>query len=263
MSSYLSAGDSGRLGTEWSVQNARRNALQRYYGVANDGEKLDFDSALIMMGIDDEVVLDKIEFNVLGFDKKYGGDLLEWSSSAWSDNTPDDRLFQGSGKDLFTNIDFNNGTYKVLDERSMTEDLGMDWSGGKPYDVLEVKNNRINFYDFVFAGTDDGSQKNVVFNLNELTSARWGINKYNIREVNTDLAYQDKIEGDYESSLAHDTLRIIKASIPSWMTASIAKELSKYEEGTDEYNKKFIELAFELMDQEGYMKGNELPDPQA
>ena len=265
MSSYLSSGDSGTLGTEWSVQNARRNNLSRLYGTVPDNEngKIDFQSSLVMMGVDDEVVLDKLEFNVLGFDKRYDGDLLDWNSSAWSSGSIDDRLFQASGHDLFTNIDLENGTFKVMDERTFTEELGFDWDeGGKPYDVLEITSNRINFYDFIFAGFGDGKQDQFVADLEEFSlNPRWGINNYVWREVNPDLAYAPE-SGDYESYLAHDTLRLIQESIPTWMTAKIANELADYEVGSDEYNKKFIELAFELMDQEGYLKGNEIEDPK-
>ena len=265
MYTSLKAGDSGSLGTEWEVQNSRRNQLARKFGFdGSDGSgKLDFDSALILMGVDDDVVLDKMNYSILGLEKTYGGDLLNWTDSAWSNDSYDDRLFQGSKQDLYTNIDFEKGTYSVMDERMMTEALGMDWSGGKPYDVLQMKNNKIDFYDFVFSGTpdrgsSDGSQKNVVFALNELTSARWGINNYTIREVNTNLATGTSEGQDYETMLANDTVSIIMSTIPQWMTKEIQEALKEYKPDSAEYTKKFLELAFKLMDQEGYLQGNEI-----
>ncbi|MBQ2643987.1 hypothetical protein IJG14_00260 [bacterium] len=260
MSSYLQSGDLGKLGTEWEVQNERRNQLSRRFGGGSLGNKMDFQSALVMMGVDDEAVLNKLEFNVLGTDKRYDGELLDWQRSAWSSNSVDDRLFQGSDMKLFTNVDLENGTWQVLDEQAFTETLGMDWSGGKPYDVLELQNNRIDFYDFVFAGTSDGSQKEITFDLNSLSNARWGINNYNIREVNTNLLGKGR-STDYESSLAQDTARIILENAQSWITPSIEQALSKYEYGSDEYYKALLEIAVDVMDNEGYLKGNDISSP--
>ncbi len=252
----VSVGQTGQLGNEWAIQNARRNNIERLYGT-----QIDLYSNLIMTGVDEDVVLDRMELEIEGLDETDKGDLLNWDQSLWSAGSADDRVFENDKQNLFTHTDLRGGTYTVMDEQSFTEKLGMDWSGGKPYDVFEIQNNNINFYDFVFAGTEDGNQENVVFNLNDLTEARWGINKYTIREVDTDKLNAGVTDGDYENELANDTLRIIKNSIPQWMNANIANKLSQYEEGSDDYNKKFIELAIEMMDQEGYTKGNEIESP--
>lgn len=252
----VSVGQTGQLGTEWQIQNSRRNSLERVYG-----SQVDLYSNLIMSGVDEEAVLDTIEHEIEGFNETDRGDLLSWNKSLWNSSSPDDRVFLNDKQNLFTHTDLRNGTYLVMDEQSFTEKLGMDWSGGKPYDVYEIRNNTINFYDFVFAGTADGNQENVTFNLNELTQARWGINQYTIREVDINKMTSEENSGDYESSLAHDTLRIIQQSIPQWMNNKIANALSEIEPGTKEYYNKFLEMAIELMDQEGYTKGNEITSP--
>lgn len=252
----VSVGQTGSLGREWAIQNSRRNNIERLYGT-----QIDLYSNLILTGVNDDKVIDKIELDIEGLTETDSGDLLNWDNSLWSAGSADDRVFQNDKQNLFTHTDLRKGTYEVMDEQSFTEALGMDWSGGKPYDVFEINNNTINFYDFVFAGTDDGNQENVIFNLNELTEARWGINRYTIREVDIDKMTSEKVVGDSESELAHDTLRIIQESIPQWMNANIQRQLSSYEVGTEEYNNKFIELAIEMMDQEGYTKGNEIDSP--
>lgn len=249
----VSVGQTGSLGNEWAVQNSRRNNIERMYGT-----QVDLYSSLIGTGVNEDKVLDRIELEIEGIDTTDSGRLLSWDKSLWSTKSADDRVFINDKQTLFTNTDFRKGTYKIMDERTYTENLGMDWSGGKPYDVYEVRNNTINFYDFVFAGTADGNQENAVFNLNELTQARWGINKYSIREVDLNKMHAEEDYSDTESRLAHDTLRVILNSIPQWMNENIQNQLSEYEPGSLEYNNKFIELAIELMDQEGYLKGNEI-----
>ena len=150
-----------------------------------------------------------------------------------------------------------------MDERTLTEDLGMDWSGGKPYDVLEIKNNNVNFYDFVFCGEKDGSQDSLNFQLNELTNARWGVNSYEIREVDTDLL-KSALNGfgtTAQSRLAYNTFQIMKDTLPGWATEEINAQLEGLEQDSDAYYEKFIELAIKTMDNEGYTKGNDIESP--
>lgn len=256
----IGSGESGVLGTEWQVQNRRRNALANLYG-GSDG-KLDLYSSMTLTGIDRDSSLDTIECSIVG-KREYEGTLLDWQSSAWSAGKTDDRLFQSSNYDLYTNVDLEKGTYKIMDEQTLTEDLGMDWSGGKPYDVLEIKNNNVNFYDFVFCGEKDGAQNSLAFQLNELTTARWGVNSYEIREVDTDLL-KSAVNGPgktNESKLAYNTFQIMKDALPNWATEEIKEQLAGLVEDSDEYYEKFIELAIKTMDNEGYTQGNTIDSP--
>lgn len=255
----IRSGETGVLGQEWQIQNGRRNALAKLYGTSST---LDLESSMSLTGVDKYSSLDSIEYSIVG-NRTYEGTLLDWQASAWSDGKVDDRLFQGSNYDLYTNVDLEKGTYKVMDERAMTEDLGMDWSGGKPYDVLEIKNNNVNFYDFVFCGEKDGDQENLAFQLNELTNAHWGINNYVIREVDTDLL-KSAVNGagnNAQSQLAYSTFQIMKDSLPGWATDEIKEALSELKPDSDEYYEKFIELAIKTMDNEGYTQGNTIDSP--
>lgn len=49
-----------------------------------------------------------------------------------------------------------------------------------------------------------------------------------------------------KSSSAAQTVEKIKATLPEWMITDIENELADYQEGTDEYNEKFIEKAYSL-----------------
>ncbi len=259
--SSIGVGETGSLGQEWQVQNRRRNAVAIAYG---SGSGLDIASSMTLLGTDKDASLDKIEYGILG-ERTYQGSLLDWSSSAWSAGKSDDRLFQASNYDLYTNVDFEKGTYKVMDERTLTEALGMDWSGGKPYDVLEIKNNNVNFYDFVFCGEKDGDQENLNFRLNDLTNAHWGVNSYVIREVDTDLlkAAVGGAGKTAQANLAYNTLKIMKESMPAWATDEIKEALVGLKEDSDEYYEKFIEYAIKVMDNEGYTQGNTIESPTA
>lgn len=250
-------GQTGTLGTEWAVQNSRRNRMEQIYN-----QQIDLYSNLILNGVDSDSVLNEVENNIKGFGQDSQGlDLLSWDDSTWNFDTPDDRVFVDSNQKYFTNVDLDGGTYEIMDEQSFTENLGMDWSNGKPYDVFDLKFNNIDFYDFVFAGTDDGSQANYEVNLSQFDNAKWGAGTYTIREVDTDLLDPNNKGTDKESQIAQDTLDIMKRTMHQWATDNIMSQLSQYKEGSTEYNTLFNQIVTEIMDNEGYQKGNEITDP--
>lgn len=260
MSSYLQPGTRGTLGTEWEVQNSRRNQVSRYYGLSGS-EKMDLQSFVELNGADEDIVLEQFDFNVLGFDKEADGQLLDWQKSAWSSDAPDDVLFQSAGHGYYTNIDMEKGTYVVYDEQSFTEELGMDWSGGKPYDILDITNNQINFNDFIFSGTSDGHQDELSVNMNDFQDTRWGVNSYNITEVDTKLALADEDKTKRESTQAHDSLKLMMTEADKWLTPKMKEELAQYVPDSKEYNRKLAEFAFQTFDNEGYLQGNEIKSP--
>lgn len=253
----VSIGQTGSLGSEWELQNSRRNRLERVYG-----QQIDLYSNLTMQGVNSDAVLDKIEMVIEGFDShSEPASLLSWDDSVYNVQNPDDRVFIDSEQKYFTNVDLDAGKYVVMDEQAFTEELGMDWSDGKPYDVFDKTLNNIDFYDFVFSGTSDGKQDNYVVNLRDFDNAKWGVGNYTIREVNKDLLSYDNLGTDTESALARDTLDIITRTMPQWTNNRIQNMLSNMEIGSRDYNQKFIDVATQLMDQEGYLQGNEIEDP--
>ncbi len=253
----VSVGQSGTLGSEWAIQNSRRNRMESIYH-----QQIDLYSNLILNGVDTGAVISDIEMDIEGIPKKGEDvDLLSWDNSTWNFDTPDDKVFIDSSQKFFTNIDLDAGTYKIMDEQTFTENLGFDWSNGKPYDVFDQKFNTIDFYDFIFAGEDDGRQNNYDIKLSDFNNAKWGAGTYTIREVDTDLLDPNTQPTDRETALAKDTLDIMKRTMSQWATPKIQEMLSKYEEGTPEYNKLFNAIVTQLFDNEGYKKGNELDDP--
>jgi hypothetical protein len=175
--STIGSGSSGQLGSIWEVQNNRRNSIAALYGGSSN---VSFSGYLSLTSSNKDMVLDEISTSIQIQSGDYDGQLLDWTASAWTDSSADDVLFQSSGTDFYTNIDFDTGTYSVIDEQTFSESLGMDWSGGKPYDMVNFCNNTVNFYDFVFSGTGDGTQDSVSLGLNELTNVKWGITTYNL-----------------------------------------------------------------------------------
>ncbi|MDD3236971.1 MAG: hypothetical protein PHV37_02600 [Candidatus Gastranaerophilales bacterium] len=248
----VQSGQTGDLGTEYDVQWNRYKKRARSMGYT------DFKSSLFCSGTDGNSVLQRIENHIEGDDTLGDGNnanLVSWDKYLQSESNKNDILFENKDDSLFTNIDFTKGQYAVYDEQGFTEKLGMSWENGKPYDVFEVNQNKINFYDFVFGGVSDGKQTDATFNLSECDNAKWGLQNYTIREVDT--SYWGKVENtdNYESILSHDTLKTIKQAMPQWMTSEIKTQLSKYEEGSTEYWSKYYELAIKLMDQEGIYSG--------
>lgn len=246
------SGKPSDLGTEYDIQWSRFQARKRVLGAT------DFKSNLFMNGVDGDVVLQSVENHIEGNDSNgdgKNGNLLNWDKYLESNDKKNDLLFQSNDNKTYTNVDFNKGTYEKMDEKGFTEKLGMSWENGKPYDVFEINQNKINFYDFVFGGTGDGNQMNTEINLSGFDNARWGLQNYTIREVDT--SYWNKAT-DYtnsESILSKDSLRVIIQAIPQWMTDQIKTQLSAYKDGSPEYISKFYAAAIKLMDQEGIYNG--------
>ncbi len=252
LSSNQYVGKTGDLGTEYDVQWSRFKTRQRVLGFK------DFKSNLFLSGVDGNVVLQKIENHIEGDEAKGNGvdaDLLDWDKYLESNDKKNDILFQGKDNKTFTNVDFNNDSYAVMNERGFSEKIGMSWKNGKPYDAFEINQNKINFFEFQFGGLGDGNQLNEVINLEGFDNARWGLQNYVIREVDTSYWNKASDPTNQENQLSLDSLRIIKQSMPQWMTDQIKAELSKYKEGTTEYWSKFYAKAIKLMDQEGIYKG--------
>lgn len=253
VSGYAYAGKTGDLGSEYDVQWERYKIRNRVFGTN------DFKSNLFLSGTDGDVVLQRIENHVESGNESTGNgkdsDLLSWGRYLESNDKKNDILFQSADQKLYTNINFNIDRYEILDEEGFTEKLGMSWENGKPYDTFEINQNKINFFEFQFSGLGDGKQDEAVFNLTELDNARWGLQNYTIREVDTSYWNKQIDKNDYESILSHDTLRVIKQTMPNWMTNEIKEQLKDLEEGTVEYNSKFYALAIKLMDQAGEYTG--------
>ena len=245
-------GKSGDLGTDYEIQWSRFQKRKRVFGYE------DFKSNLFMSGTDGDAVLQRIENHIEGHDSNGNGvegDLLSWDKYLESNDKKNDILFQAEDNVTFTNVDFNNNHYEVMDEKGFTEKLGMSWENDKPYDVYEIGSNQINFYEFQFAGEGDGNQANVAFDLSGTENARWGLQNFVMREVDTTYWNKAVDTKNKESILSHDSLRIIKSSIPQWMTDQIEQTLSAYKKDSVEYWTKFYAIAIDLMDQTNEYKG--------
>lgn len=246
ISNNTSVGQTGDLGSEYDVQWSRFKTRSRVLGTT------DFKSNLFLNGVDGDRVLQNIENHIEGDDFDGNGqkeDLLSWDRYLQSDDNRNDILFQSKDNKLFTDVNFNIDKYEVMDERSFTEKLGLDWSGGKPYDTFSIDQNKINFYEFVFDGIGDGTQANEVFDLSKFTNSRWGIQSYTLREVDTKYWDSKTDPTNQESLLSKDSLEVIMRTMPQWMTDDIKSQLSKLDPNSTEYWTKFCELAVELMDQ--------------
>lgn len=248
----MNIGKTGDLGTEYDVQWTR---FQTRHKVTGTNE---FKSNLFLNGIDGDVVLQRIENHIEGDESKGNGlnnDLLSWDKYLVSNDKQNDVLFQSADNKTYTNVNFNNDSYEKMDEKGFTEKLGMNWDNGKPYDVFEINQNKINFYDFIFGGIGDKKQMNTEINLSGFDNARWGLQNYTIREVDTSYWNQKTDYTNSENLLSKESLRVIIQSMPQWMTDKIKTELSAYKEGSTEYLTKFYAAAIKLMDQEGIYNG--------
>ncbi len=256
--SGVQSGQSGYgLGTEYDVQYKRYSKLNNFY--SQYGPSLSFKGTLTQMGVDTEVFLQAVENKIEGDVNKGNGvtgDLLDWDDSIKSNDDSDDLLFKSENGNLYTEVDFTNNYYEVMDEKTFAKKLGFE-----AYDVMSFENNSIKFYEFNFGGIGDGNQLNDNIDLSECNKTKWGSSMtLNSREVDTKYwsttASNDPTNATTdEAKKSLEALRIMINTIPSWITADIKKQLSAYTEGTPAYNAAFFKLAIKLFDQTGEYKG--------
>jgi len=239
----VSVGATGQLGGEWSVQKSRQDLLSKIYG-----QEVTYAETIGAQGIkfDDELDRIGVELQVsTQEDFDFSLDLLNDKESVWNNNNRNEGLFQSNHGNLYTQLDFMTGTYTVMSEKQLASSMGIEYENedSKPFDYIKLDHNGLKFTDLVFAGAGDGQNDRLSFDLSQLKGVKWGNASFNIEDIDG------------------TNVQIIKDTIPQYMLEEIESALSGYVKGSQEYNTKFLELAVELMDQEGYTKGQEIASP--
>jgi len=240
MVNVSSTGMSGSLGTEWAIKDERRNKM-----AALLGEDVSFLGSAVLAGIDADKQVDAIVSEIsLSEDMDLQFEKLEYNGYVESG---DDVTIQNKNGKLYTNLDFENGTYNVATEKQFAASVGIEYKNedDKPFDFIKFNNNTVQFTDLVFAGAGDGKNDKISLNIAKVNDIKWDNVYMNIQEVNVS-------ENDVQSII--DT-------VPDFVLEQIKAELTNYKEGTPEYNEKFLEVAGKLMDQEDYMNKKEIADP--
>lgn len=260
----VQSGQSGYgLGTEYEVYYNRYSQINAFYSnlcssYAPDSS-FSFESALTSMGTDADVILQTVENKIEG-DSNVGngvtGDLLDWNDKLTSTDDKNNLLFKSENGKLFTNVDFTNNYYEVMDEDAFASKLGFE-----DYDVMQFENNAIKFYEFDFSGLGDGKQLNEVYDFTDENKTKWGSSMtLTSREVNTDY-WSTTASNDpdaattQEAKLSLDSLQVMINAMPSWVTDDIKNQLSAYTEDTAAFNAEFFKIAIKLFDQTGKYTG--------
>jgi len=242
----VNIGSTGSLGSEWSVQKGRQNALSGLYG-----QQLSYIETIKAQGADLDAELDDIgielQFDANGsIDENL--DLFNEIDSVANIDNKDDMMYQSNDGKFYTEVNFETGTYQISSEKQFAASMGIvyDNEDSKPYDYIKLRNIGVQFTDLVFAGSGDGVKDKISLTLSQVEDVKWGRQTtFNIEEA-------------YDSDV-----NIIKDSLPQYIINQIENELSACEKGTDDYNKKFLEIATKLLDQEGYKSGKEVAAPGA
>ena len=236
----VNIGSTGSLGSEWALKDNRRAGLSSLYG-----QEIAFTEAVAAFGIDVDKELDTIatelQFSSNDLDSEF--DLLDFNDRAYSKNAC---VFQSQDGKAYTNLDLKEGTYSIDSEQQFASSLGIDYekNSDKPFDYIKLENNEIKVTDLVFAGMGDGNADKLHVDLSRLNNLKWDKVSFNVQETDS------------------NDVGCIKESVPDYILRQIESRLGNLEEGTEEYNKRFLEVAAKIMDQEGYTKGNELSAPE-
>lgn len=236
------------LGTTYDVQVGRFQGRRQQLGYT------DFKSNLFLSGTDGDVVLQDLE-NVIEGNANSGdgvqGNLLSWDSYVESNSQSNNLIFGSNESNLFTNINFNNEEFSVMNEETFSSMLGMNWEGGKPYDVYDMGQNTIDFYEFKFTGFDDEDGQTIInANLSDFVNSSWGYESYINREVNTSYWDKDVDTSNPESIKAYMSLSEMIKTMNQWITDSDKEVLSQLDQGTSDYYKTLYALMVKHMDQD-------------
>lgn len=223
-------GQTGQLGTEYDVQYRRYQKTQQVFGEAS------LYGNLICTGVDENKVLDEFERD-MGYDL----DSLSWSSSISNNDNPNNILFKDDAGN-FAEIDFDKNFYEIKNERKITEDMGFDWSNGKPYSVMTLDQGGISFYCFTPDG-NDGKQDGYSIYREKVGNIKWGLTSLYHQEINPYYLYANDdysvsgLNGQYLKSLLYSTAS-------QFMSASEILEMYSYSGKTqDGYNLRDLYLA--------------------
>ena len=249
--STTNVGKTGTLGSEYDVQYNRYKQLKAGLGFS------DFKSSLFMTGVDGNVVLQRIENNVESGNQTTGngtdGDLLSWNSYLKNNKNSEELLFQSKDGKLFTDIDFSKDNYKILDRNGFAKSMGID-----AYDTFTINQNNVTAYEFTFDGLGDGTQANIVQNINEV---QWGALTSVYREVDTsywstsELAKGSVSITSTQDALSNDSLQVMLSTSSTWLTEDMKTTLSKYTKGSTDYYNQLLKFAIKTFDQVGNYNG--------
>jgi len=221
------AGQTGELSKAYDVQNRRYQKNQSVFG------RCSFYGNLIMNGVNEEKYLQREE-KAMGYEKG----SLSWGNSVASDEDENEILFQDS-KGNFTIMDFDNGTYSIQSEKTLTESFGFDWSNGKPYDVMTIDQGGLNFYDYVSTGLGDGVQDSFGIYNTKMSNIKWGKTSYIQQELDT--SYWGYDDGTAESYKSHNAWSVLQGTSSQFMSAKEARTLNSIS-GYTNYATAYAEL---------------------
>lgn len=237
------------LGREFDVQKERQLINNALYG------ELDYYSSLVMSGVNYDAVLQKHENYIESGGKSetngngVNGDLLNWNRSIMGNEDYDSRLFQSQNGNLFTDIDFDKGTYKLMDRDGLAESCGVM---GGAYDSMFIDMKGIHFLDFLFSGLADGKQDSVKFDLTQENKLKYNAD-YEFRELNTNYWFTTPDSSNAENAKAWNSLDIIMSTQSQWLSVDDYHKLEAAI-GTPDFNKLYADIVKKSLDQE-----NKLP----
>ena len=170
--SNVTAGQMGRLGTEYEVQYKRYKNNEKFFGQS------DFYGNMVAMGINENKVLNSFEK-----DMGYQTGSLSWSNSVSNNQDQNNVLFKAKDGS-FVDVDFDRNSYRITNERSIAEACGV-WTpeGGKAYDIMTVDRDGLNFYEFTSNGLGDGIQDTTGVEGVRNYANKWGLFTYLVKEV--------------------------------------------------------------------------------
>ncbi len=209
-------GQTGSLGREYDVQYRRYQQNQYVFGESS------FYGNMVCMGINEEKVLNKFEQ-----DMDYDKGSLSWGRSIASNDNYNEVLFKDTSGN-FAEVNFDKNQYTIKDERTLTEEMGFDWTNGKPYTVMTMDQGGMNFYEFTMTGVKDGVQDGYAIERQRAGNIKWGLTSLYHQEVNPYYLYAN--DNSYECMKGQWVRNILYQNLNTFMSDNEISMLSSMNE---------------------------------
>ena len=215
-------GQTGSLGREYDVQYRRYQQNQYVFGESS------FYGNMVCMGINEDKVLNRFEH-----DMDYETGSLSWGRSVASNDNYNEVLFRDTDGN-FAEVNFDKNQYTIKDERTLTEEMGFDWTNGKPYTVMTMDQGGMNFYELTTTGLQDGVQDGYAIERQRAGNIKWGLTSYYQQEVNPYYMYAN--DNSYEGMKGQWIRDILFQNKKQFMTDSEISMLSTLSEMNANYS---------------------------
>ncbi len=231
---------------EARVASNRNRRMAQDYGMVD----LDMKSSLFLTSHgNQERVINRIG-EELGINEKPSDTNLSFYRCISAEDDVNNYLFQGKDTDgNLYNINFTDGTYSAQSVNSFAKDSGLIVNGDQFYDIVDFGQDKAEFIDYAFEGTDDKFANTNDVSITDLgANTDWSRVKWVRQEV--DFKTWGSSDTSQVATTSNEAFSNIIKHKDQWLSDLDKAELAQTKSET-EYLQKIIEKAVKRLDETG------------